>query len=105
MLWHKAADKKGLTVNEFLERHSSPELTEIIARDRIDPIDSTWRMELAIGKLCSLFFNYHRDRNSNEILSAMDFIPKWGEQYREEEVEEVLQTPEQMRDAMRKRRK
>jgi hypothetical protein len=94
-LWHRAADAKGMTLSEFLERHNSQELAEIEARDNIDPYDTTGRLELALAKVCSLLFNAHRDSNKSEPLSAGEFLPQWGQEYRDQaEIENLPATAE-----------
>jgi hypothetical protein len=103
MLYHRVADAKGMTLKTFLESHTSQELTEIIARDRLDPYDHIGRIELIGAKVLAMLFNINRDSNRSEALSSSEFLPKYGETYREE-VENIM-TPEQMKAKMAKLRK
>jgi hypothetical protein len=99
MVFHRASDAKGMSLRQFLDCHTSSELTEIIVRDRLDPYDHVGRTELATARLCSLIYSMHRTGNMDP-LTASDFLPVWGRLYRDTaEAEEMpnLQTPEQMR--------
>lgn len=67
-----------MTYREFLSRHSSRELTQILGRNRIDPYDLAGRIELAVAKLCAMFFNVNRGP-MQDARSADDYLPKWGQ--------------------------
>jgi hypothetical protein len=90
-----------MTLREFLDRHTSRDLSEIEARDRIDPIDPVGRIELAIAKLTCLLFNVNRDPDKSESATVEDFLPQWSAPVRERiENANMPQTVEQLRAKM-----
>lgn len=87
-----------MTLREFLERHDSRELAEIEARDNIDPYDTVGRIELGLAKVASLLFNAHRDSNKSEALSTSEFLPQYGQEFRDEAaIEELPKSAEEVR--------
>lgn len=71
-----------MTFSEFIRRHNSRELSEILARDLVDPFDIGMRIELAAAKICSLIYGTNRSGNMDR-LTAADFMPEWGRTHRE----------------------
>jgi hypothetical protein len=84
-----------MTISEFLDRHTSRELAEIEARNRIDPYDHIGRIELAIAKVCALLFNANRDREKSEAMSAAAFLPEFGKEYWEQDQSGIETDPEE----------
>lgn len=95
LTWHRAADAKSMTYREFLSRHTSRELTEIAARDEIDPLDFPGRIEFAVAKLCSLIWNLKRT-GSMDPHGPSDYLPKWGQAVRDDVEIETLPTPAEL---------
>ncbi len=92
-----------MTLPDFLDCHTSSELTEVVIRDRLDPFDAAGRLEKMLARLIALIFNIKRDPNASEALSADDFTPIHGRQYRDQAEaaeEQTIMTPRQMNDAM-----
>ena len=102
MLWHRAADAKGMSLREFLETHSSPELTEIAARNRIDPYDQVGRIERALSRIEWRMYHRWRDPNKAESVPLGEWLPDYGAELREAAAAEDIKpmTPEQIKANM-----
>jgi hypothetical protein len=96
-----------MTLDQFLASHTSRQLTEIVARDRLDPYDLAGRIELAIAKLDCRLLNRWRDPNKCETISLSECLPTWGAAFREQadtdRIEQQLaaETPEQAASRMK----
>jgi crotonobetainyl-CoA:carnitine CoA-transferase CaiB-like acyl-CoA transferase len=71
-----------MTVRRLLEETDSGELAEWEAFDRLEPIDSAARGELANAIVAQTLANIHRDKNA-EAFAASDFMMDWGRTWRD----------------------
>jgi hypothetical protein len=96
-----------MTLDRFLASHTSRQLTEIVARDRLDPYDHIGRIELGFAKLECHLLNRWRDPNRCETISLSECLPTWGAAFREQadtdRIEQQLdaETPEQAASRMK----
>jgi hypothetical protein len=72
-----------MSLKQFLECHDSRELSEIEARNRIDPLDHIGRIEFQLATISALIFNSNRDQDKSEAKTQDDFIPDYAKPYRE----------------------
>ncbi len=66
----------GCTVTEIEQQMGSRELTEWMAFDRINPIDSDLRNEMMGSIVASTVANCHRGKNTRPF-KVSDFMPTW----------------------------
>lgn len=69
----------GMTVRQFLRCHSSQDIAELMAFDRLEPFGAG-RTNMAIGELAALTANLYRDRKKvPEPFRAWQFVPFYSE--------------------------
>jgi hypothetical protein len=71
----RAAMAMGMTVRQFLRCHSSQDIAELMAFDRLEPFGAG-RTNMAIGELSALTANLSRDSKKwPEPFRSWQFVP------------------------------
>src|SRR5688572_19982987 len=87
----RLAMRLGMTLDELGRRMSSRELSEWMAFDSIEPIDSDKRAELSAGIIASTLANCHLKRGA-KALRPVEFMPDWdGTRKASQSADEMLQ--------------
>jgi uncharacterized protein YmfQ (DUF2313 family) len=100
LFYHRLAAQRGISVKQLLAETNSLELSELQAFDRLEPIDSTRRIELALAIVASVIANTHRSKETDPF-TAKDFMRDWGKFYF---INDAAAIEERERDVEEKRR-
>ncbi len=82
MFRFRLAARLGCSYRDLLQRLDSAELAEWEAYDKLEPLDTARRIELAVAINTAMLANINRSKTT-DAYQPPDFMKVYGEEYRE----------------------